>query len=268
MQTETTTATAPAATPGPGAARRRGPATAVLIAETRLFLREPGSLFWVFVFPSLLLVILGFVPAFRETQDDLGGRRVIDLYVPISILLAMITAGIQAMPPVLTAYRERGILRRMSTTPVRPSALLGAQILLHGAACLGSALLVTAVGRTAYGVALPGQLPGYLLALLLAVAAALSLGAMICAVTPTAKAATAVGSGAYLVMMFTAGVWLPVQVMPDILRRIVEITPFGATSQALEQAASGSWPGWIHLGIVALWTAGMGVAASRMFRWQ
>jgi len=266
MQTGTTTA--PATTPGPRAARRRGPAAAVLIAETRLFLREPGSLFWVFAFPSVLLVILGFVPAFKEAQDDLGGRRVIDLYVPISILLAMITAGVQAMPPVLTAYRERGILRRMSATPVRPSALLAAQILLHGAACLGSALLVTVVGRTAYGVPLPEQLPGFSLALLLAVAAALTLGAMICALSRTTKAATAVGTGAYLVMMFSAGVWLPVQTMPDILRRIVEITPFGAASQALEQAASGSWPGWIHLGILALWTVVTGVAASRVFRWQ
>ncbi|AGK80140.1 ABC transporter permease [Streptomyces microflavus] len=266
MQTGTTTA--PATTPGPRAARRRGPAAAVLIAETRLFLREPGSLFWVFAFPSVLLVILGFVPAFKEAQDDLGGRRVIDLYVPISILLAMITAGVQAMPPVLTAYRERGILRRMSATPVRPSALLAAQILLHGAACLGSALLVTVVGRTAYGVPLPGQPAGYLLALLLSAAAALCLGATICALSRTAKAATAVGSVAYLVMMFTAGVWLPVQAMPDILRRVVEITPFGAASQALEQAASGSWPGWIHLGVLALWTAVTGVAASRMFRWQ
>ncbi|MFF6905558.1 ABC transporter permease [Streptomyces sp. NPDC012389] len=264
----TATTTAPDTAPAPRTARRRGPATAVLIAETRLFLREPGSLFWVFVFPSLLLVILGFVPAFKEVRDDLGGRRVIDLYVPISILLAMITAAIQAMPPVLTAYRERGILRRMSATPVRPSALLAAQIVLHAAACLGSALLVTVVGRTAYGVPLPGQLPGYLLALLLAVAAALSLGAAICALARTAKAAIAVGSAAYLVMMFTAGVWLPVQAMPDILRRVVEITPFGAASQALEQAASGSWPGWIHLGVVALWTAVLGVAASRLFRWQ
>lgn len=266
MQTGTTTA--PATTPGPSAVRRRGPAAAVLISEARLFLREPGSLFWVFAFPSVLLVILGFVPAFKEAQDDLGGRRVIDLYVPISILLAMITAGVQAMPPVLTAYRERGILRRMSATPVRPSALLAAQILLHGAACLGSALLVTVVGRTAYGVPLPGQPAGYLLALLLSAAAALTLGATICALSRTAKAATAVGSVAYLVMMFTAGVWLPVQAMPDILRRVVEITPFGAASQALEQAASGSWPGWIHLGVLALWTVVTGVAASRMFRWQ
>ncbi|MEU2069875.1 ABC transporter permease [Streptomyces anulatus] len=266
MPTETTTASATA--PGPRVARRHGPATAVLIAETRLFLREPGNLFWIFVFPSVLLVILGFVPAFKEAQDDLGGRRVIDLYVPISILLAMITAGIQAMPPILSAYRERGILRRMSATPVRPSALLGAQILLHGAACLASALLVTTVGRIAYGVALPEHLPGYLLALLLAVAAVLTLGSMICALSRTTKAATAIGTGAYLVMMFSAGVWLPVQTMPDALRRIVEITPLGAASQALEQAASGSWPGWIHLLVLALWTAALGVAAARLFRWQ
>ncbi|MFD4123720.1 ABC transporter permease [Streptomyces globisporus] len=249
-------------------ARRRGPMAAVLLTETRLFLREPGSLFWILAFPTVLLVILGFVPAFKEADDKLDGRRVIDLYVPVSVLLAMIMAGLQAMPPVLTAYRERGILRRMFTTPVRPSALLTAQITLHGAAALGSALLVVAVGRIGYGVALPGQLFGYVLSLLLAVAAVLALGATICALSRTTKAATAVGSVAYLAMMFTAGVWVPVQVMPDTLRRIVEITPFGAAAQALDQAASGSWPSWAYLGVVALWTVLLGLGAGRLFRWQ
>lgn len=249
-------------------ARRRGPLTAVLLTETRLFLREPGSMFWILAFPTVLLVILGFVPSFTEADDNLGGRRVIDLYVPVSVLLAMIMAGLQAMPPVLTAYRERGILRRMSTTPVRPSALLTAQIALHGAAALGSAALVVAVGRIGYGVALPGQFAGYALALLLAVSAVLALGGTICALARTTKAATAVGSVAYLAMMFTAGVWVPVQAMPDTLRRIVQITPLGAASQALDQAASGAWPSWAYLGVVALWTALLGLAASRLFRWQ
>ncbi|WP_430478207.1 ABC transporter permease [Streptomyces sp. P11-1] len=258
-------------TPAPGTTAtgpRRGPTAAVLLAETRLFLREPGSLFWILAFPSVLLVILGFVPAFKEPQEGLGGRRVIDLYVPISVLLAMIMSGLQAMPPVLTAYRERGILRRMSTTPVRPSAILTAQITLHGAAALGSALLVVLVGRIAYGVELPGHLPGYLLALLLAVTVVLAMGATICALSRTTKAATAVGSVAYLAMMFTAGVWVPVQVMPDTLRRIVQATPFGSASQALDQAASGTWPSWAYLGVVALWTVVLGSAAARLFRWQ
>ncbi|WP_406409173.1 ABC transporter permease [Streptomyces halstedii] len=249
-----------------GPARR--PATVVLRTEIRLFLREPGALFWVMVFPTVLLTVLGLIPSFREDQEDLGGRSVIDLYVPVAVLLAMIMAGLQAMPPVLTVYRERGILRRMSTTPVRPSALLTAQIVLHGAASLCSAALVLAVGRVAFGVRLPGQITGYTLSLVLAVACVLALGATVCALSRTSKVATAVGSVAYLVMMFTAGVWVPVQTMPGLLRRIVECTPLGAASQALDQAARGDWPGWTHLAVVALWTAVLGAASTRLFRWE
>lgn len=249
------------------AAPSRAP-LAVLRSEARLFLREPGSLFWILAFPTVLMTILGLIPSFREYDDGLGGRRVIDLYVPVAVLLAMIMAGLQAMPPVLTGYRERGILRRMSTTPVRPSAVLGAQIVLHGAAALGSTLLVTAVGRIAFGVRLPGQPFGYLLALLLAVACVLALGALVCAVSRTTKISAAIGSVVFFVMMFTAGVWVPVQTMPDTVRRIVQVTPFGAASQALDRAATGAWPSWAYLAVVALWTVLAAAAAIRTFRWE
>ncbi|OKJ67538.1 ABC transporter permease [Streptomyces sp. CB02261] len=242
--------------------------TMVLRTEARLFLREPGSLFWVMVSPTVLLVILGLIPSFREASEDLGGRRVIDLYVPVSVLFALIMAGLQAMPPVLAGYRERGILRRMSTTPVRPGTLLTAQVALHAVAALVSSLLVVTVGRLAFGVALPGNLPGYALALLLAVAAGLALGAAVCAVSRSQKIATAVGSAVFFPTMFTAGVWVPVQAMPDTLQRIVQLTPFGAASQALDAAASGGWPGWAALGTTVLWTAVLTAASVRWFRWE
>ncbi|MFJ9678975.1 ABC transporter permease [Streptomyces sp. NPDC101194] len=244
------------------------PWAAVLRSETRLFLREPAALFWILVFPTALMTILGLIPSFRNPDDALGGRRVIDLYVPVAVLLAMIMAGLQAMPPVLTGYRERGILRRMSTTPVPPSALLTAQIALHGAAALGSSALVLAVGRIAFGVALPGQPLGYVLALLLSTASVLVLGALLCALSRTTKASAAISSVVNLVMMFSAGVWIPVQSMPDTLRRIVEVTPFGAASQALDRAASGGWPGWAQLGVMALWAAVATGLATRLFRWE
>ncbi|MFC7919521.1 ABC transporter permease [Streptomyces cinereoruber] len=244
------------------------PTATVLKTEARLFGREPGSLFWVMLSPTLLLVILGLIPSFREASEDLGGRRVIDLYVPVSVLFALIMSGLQAMPPVLSGYRERGILRRMSTTPVRPGALLTAQLALHAAAALVSALLVIAVGRLAFGVALPGNPAGYLLALLLAVACGLALGATVCAVSRTQKIATAVGSAVFFPTMFTAGVWVPVQAMPDTLQRIVGLTPFGAASEALDTAASGGWPGWAALGGMALWAVALTGASVRWFRWQ
>ncbi|MGW9438147.1 ABC transporter permease [Streptomyces sp. NPDC055607] len=242
--------------------------TTVLKTEARLFGREPGSLFWVMLSPTLLLVILGLIPSFREASEDLGGRRVIDLYVPVSVLFALIMSGLQAMPPVLSGYRERGILRRMSTTPVRPGTLLTAQLVLHAAAALVSALLVVAVGRLAFGVALPEDPAGYLIALLLAVACGLALGAAVCAVARTQKVATAVGSAVFFPTMFTAGVWVPVQAMPDTLQRIVGLTPFGAASEALDAAASGGRPGWAALGIMALWAVVLTGASVRWFRWE
>ncbi|MET9539659.1 ABC transporter permease [Streptomyces sp. NPDC006553] len=244
------------------------PAAAVLRTEARLFTREPGSLFWVMLSPTVLLVILGLIPSFREASEDLGGRRVIDLYVPVSVLFALIMSGLQAMPPVLAGYRERGILRRMSTTPVRPGALLTAQIALHAAAALVSSTLAVTVGRIAFGVALPGNPAGYVLALLLAVASGLALGSAVCAVSRSQKIATAVGSAVFFPTMFTAGVWVPVQAMPDTLQRIVGLTPFGAASKALDAAASGDWPGWAALGVMALWTAVLTGTSVRWFRWE
>ncbi|MEV6756259.1 ABC transporter permease [Streptomyces sp. NPDC051214] len=262
-----TAVTAPRAPANRGTDKNRASA-AVLKAEFRIFRREPGSLFWIMAFPTVLLLILGSIPSFREATDSLGGLRTIDVYVPVTVLLSLIMAGLQAMPPLLTGYRERGILRRMSATPVRPSAVLGAQMGIHGAAALVSALLSLAVGRLAFDVALPGQAFGYVVALLLAVLCGLALGAMVSAISRTTKAATAIGSAVFFPMMFSAGVWLPVQAMPDALARIVEITPLGAASQALGEAAAGDWPGWVHLGVLALWTVALTAGASRWFRWE
>jgi ABC-2 type transport system permease protein len=242
--------------------------TAVLRTEARLYAREPGILFWIIAFPAVLMTILGLIPSFRDADASLGNRRLIDLYVPVAVLLALIMAGLQAMPPVLTGYRERGILRRMSTTPVRPASLLTAQLVLLGAGAFLSAVLVIVVGRLAFGVRLPAQLAGYVLALVLATAAALALGAVVCAVSRNQKAAQAIGSATLFPAMFTSGVWLPVQTMPHLLRSIVEYTPFGAASAALDQAMRGGWPGWTHLGVMALWTVLLTAGAARWFRWE
>ncbi|MCP3767128.1 MULTISPECIES: ABC transporter permease [Streptomyces] len=241
---------------------------AVLRTEVRLFRREPGGVFWVLLFPTLLLAILGSIPSFREADPSFGGLRPVDAYVPVAVLLGLIVGGVQGMPQTLTAYREHGILRRMATTPVRATALLGAQMLVYGGAALLSALLSLAVGRTAFGVPLPRQPFGYLLALLLAVAAALALGALLSALSRTAKIAGAVGSAALFPAMFCAGVWLPVQAMPDLLAGIVGWTPFGAAAEALNQAAAGDWPGGIHLAVLAAWTVLLTAAAVRWFRWE
>ncbi|MFF4900789.1 ABC transporter permease [Streptomyces sp. NPDC001068] len=242
--------------------------TAVLRTEFRLFRREPGAVFWIFLFPTLLLAILGSIPSFRDADESLGGLRPVDAYVPVAVLIALIMSGVQSLPQALTGHRERGVLRRMRLTPVRPSALLSAQMVVTGTVALGSALLALAVGRLAFDVRLPGQPGGYLLALLLTTVAALALGSLVSALSRTTKIAGAIGSAVFFPMMFCAGVWIPVREMPHALSRVVQLTPFGAAARALDQAAAGHWPGWDHLGVLAAWAILLTAGAARWFRWE
>ena len=48
------------------------PTRGLLATEARLFAREPGWLFWILLFPSLLLGVLGLVPSFREPDPELA----------------------------------------------------------------------------------------------------------------------------------------------------------------------------------------------------
>ena len=245
------------------------PATrAVLRTETRLFGRELASLFWILVFPVALLCVLGAIPSFRDPNDALGGLRTIDVYLPTVILFSMIAAALMTMPPVVFAYRESGVLRRLGTTPVGPAAVLGAQVLLHAAAVVVSSLIAIVTGRVVFGIALPDSLLGYALAYVLVLLASFSLGAVVTAVSPNARVGTAVGMVVFFPSMFTAGVYVPVQALPSPLRDIVGVSPLGAATEAMTQAMSGGFPDARHLLVVAAWAAVLSLIAVRTFRWE
>jgi ABC-2 type transport system permease protein len=138
--------------------------------ELKLFLRDPMAVFFAIAFPPLLLGILGSIPAFREPSEDLGGQRVIDLYVPIMIGFVLAMLAISVLPTYLATYREKGILRRLATTPAQPTSLLLAQMTLALGMALVAVTLVLGVGAVAFGTAMPEQPAGFLVAFLLAAA--------------------------------------------------------------------------------------------------
>lgn len=241
---------------------------AILRSEVRLFRREPAAVFWVLCFPTLLLCILGAIPVFRDPDKGVGGVALVALYTNIVVLTSMATASLQGLPNVLTGYRERGILRRISTTPAPPGSVLGAQFVIELAAIMCSSLMALVVARIVFDVDFPRQFAGFLLAFVLCAASMLALGSLISAVAPTVKVAGALGTAAFFPMLFTAGMWVPVAAMPRGLQRVVEYFPLGAGARALDQAAAGSWPGLDHLAVVLVWTVALAAVAVRRFRWQ
>jgi ABC-2 type transport system permease protein len=236
--------------------------------ETKLFFREPTAVFFVLAFPPLLLVILGFVPPFREPNPEIGGLRVIDLYAPIIIAMGIAMLSLNSLPQMFASYREKGILRRMATTPVRPSALIGAQLAMSVALSIGTALLILAVARLGFDIALPDNLAVYLLMYVLCLLSMLTLGLLIAALAPTAKGAAAIGSVLFFPVLFFAGLWLPRAQMPEVLRRISDFTPLGAGVQSLQDATAGHWPQLLHVAVMLGWTIVAGGLAARYFRWE
>jgi ABC-2 type transport system permease protein len=129
--------------------------TKLTFTELKLFLRDPTAVFFTVVFPPLLLGILGAIPAFRQPSEDLGGQRAIDLYVPIMVAFVLAILALSVVPTYLATYREKGILRRLATTPVRPSGLLLAQLAIGLGMALAAVTLVLGVGVVAFDTALP-----------------------------------------------------------------------------------------------------------------
>ena len=249
--------------------------TKIAQTEARLMLRDAASAFFGVVFPGLLLVALALVlPGFRDVIDDpeapaeLIGVRPVDIYVPVVLALAIATVGLTILPAYLAAYREQGVLRRLSTTPAAPRDLLGAQVVVNlGFLTVGSLIAVLA-GGIAFDVDWPSNVPALVLAFALATVASFGIGLVIAAVVPSARVASGVGSIIYFPMLFFAGVWTPGAAMPDAARSIADFTPIGAASEAMADAWSGAWPTLLHLAVLAGWAVVASFAAARLFRWE
>ncbi len=234
--------------------------------EWRLLRREPLVLFFGLCFPLLLLIAMGI--ATDGADENLGGLRLVEAYVPILIAFTLSMLGISSLPSVLAVYRERGVLRRLATTPVPPWRLLAAQVMVSATTALGAVVVVLVVARLAFDVALPGQALGFALAFVLTAAALMAIGLVIASVAPTSRTANAIGTFTWFPLMFFAGLWVPREAMGDTLRGVSDATPLGAGVGALQQAMAGDFPDLGHLAVLVAYAVVAAVLATRLFRWE
>jgi ABC-2 type transport system permease protein len=252
------------------AARRRSAMTQLIITELKLFTRGRSlvGLSLSAGFPLLLMIIFGAIHSFNTPVGKFGGLTTLDVYVPILLVFAIALLSLVAMPATLAGYRELGYLRRLKTTPAGPLRVLVAELTVKLVVSVGLVIVLLAVARGGYGVAAPRQAGGFIVAGVLAAAALMAAGLFVSAVAPNAGAARGIGAILFYLMMFFAGLWLPIQNMPRILQHISHATPLGAAVPALQSATQGQWPGWLPLVTMAAYAVAFGLAAARFFRWE
>lgn len=235
--------------------------------EARLLTREPLMLFFSVALPSIVLTVLALVPALSEPSEDLGGLRFVDYFAPSVVVLTLALVALQGVPNVLASYREQGVLRRLSVTPVSPALVLIAQLAVNFGLAVFSTALVIAIGRLAFDIPLPRHLLGFVLAFLVGITALFAIGLIIAAVAPTTRAAGGIATVGYLLVIFFGGVMLPRFLLPDVIVRLGGYVPPGV--QALQDAWIGTAPpDALHLLIMAGIAIASAAVAAKIFRWE
>jgi ABC-2 type transport system permease protein len=237
------------------------------LTELRMVLRERSRMIRL-VIPFVLMVIFGSIPFYMQRRASLGGYTLFDAYLPILISYALGLAALTGLATVLAGYREKGVLRRLQTTPAGPVRVLAAQFIAQLAVVTVMVILIIGVARLGYGVFLPREAGGFVVAALLAAAALLAIGLLVAAMAKTSQSAQGIGLVLFFPLMFFAGLFFPIPVMPHFLQHLSHATPLGAAVEALSAAWVGHWPPGLALWTLAAYAVGCGLVAARLFRWE
>lgn len=241
----------------------------MLQTETILYLRDIGNGIFVLLFPAVLLLGVSYgLPGMRDAVPEFGGLTPAQVFAPIMISVSIATAGLAALPNYLASYRETGVLRRLSTTPMRPQGLLLAQLVVNAAGLVVGAALAIGLGMALLDVPMPDQLLLTIVATLLGTASCFGIGMVIGGIADKATTASGVGMLIYFPMLFFAGLWTPGPAMPETIARIATYTPLGAASQALQETWFGDGVPLRQLVVMAVWAVVTFLVASKTFRWK
>lgn len=245
-----------------------GVLTKITKVEGKLFLRDTTTSLIALLLPVGLMVVFGAI-GLGEPDAEADDAGISEAFVPVMAMsLAIAMLSFSVVPTVLATYREKGILRRLGTTPVHPSRVLTGQLIVNVAAAVGGVIAVVLLGALFFDFGLPDNVLAFIVSVVLFIAAMMSVGMVIAAVAKTAKQGTGIGMLVFFPSMFFAGVWTPGDLMPEWARPIRDWSPMGAGMEALTKSWEGDWPDAKHLFAMALATVVFGAIAARIFRWE
>ena len=238
-----------------------------LHAQQLLFWRNREAAFFSFLFPIILLVLLGSVYG-DEPIEGVDAAT----YLVVGLLgYGVAATAFAGLAITLVVRREAGLLKRVRGTPLGPGTYLSAVIASTVIVILLQVLAQLAIGRYVLDAELPESPGSFAVAITLGAAAFAALGVAITALVRTAEGSSAVVNAIYLPMAFISGAFFSTQEMPRFLEVISEVLPLTylldlirvtfIAGEGLDSAAG-------ELAAVLGWgTVGL-VLAVRLFRWE
>lgn len=213
-------------------------------------------------------------PALFEIQtEEVNARNVryIDFLLPGIVALAVMQMSTFSVAFVFVDYKEKGILKRLLATPMKPYQFITANIVTRLIAALAQTIILIALGILIFKSQVIGSYPLMLLIAALGGMMFLGLGFTISGIAKTVDAVPAIANLIVFPMMFLGGVFFPTDSMPDWLQRVVQYLPLTYFSHALREVmARGSTITQIAPDIYAMiaWAVALLVLANISFSFE
>jgi ABC-2 type transport system permease protein len=237
--------------------------------ETKLFLREPMATFFTLAFPMMILFLFGSIWGNKPT-DQTGGFGFVDMSVPGYTAVIIASTGLIALSISMATYREKGILRRLRATPLRPQALLSAQIIVFYALTAFGMVLLILSGLIVFSLRFGGNALSVFAGFSLCTLSIFSMGFVLAGVMPTARTAQIVAMALFYPMMFLCGAFIPWEILPRTMQQFSQVLPLTHVVSFLQGLWMGN--GWAqHLKEVGILSGVLVVCvivSAKTFRWE
>lgn len=236
-------------------------------SELRLQFREPMALIFTLAFPVFLMIVFGAIFG-NDPNEAMAGYGQIDLSLPGYIGMIVGTVGMLGIPMTLANYRDNGVLRRLSASPVKPSWILWAQVVTQVVLSLLGIVILVVTGIVLFDVRLPAVGASLVPAAMLGGLSFFAIGFVLAGVLPNARTAQAVGMAIFYPMLFLSGAAMPRFLMPESVRRISEFMPLTHVVKLMEDLWIAGTLNLVSLTVlIALLIAGV-ILARTTFRWE
>lgn len=238
--------------------------------EVKIFLREPMGAIGTIVIPVVVFLGLGRVASRTVTPEAISGSSWVRVVLPVFAALLIALSAVISLVTIISIYREGGILKRLRATPLRPTTILTAHVLVKLLFTAATLALLVLAGRRYYPVGMQVSMVSATLALLAATWSVLSLGFVIASLVPTARFAQPIAAAIFYPMVALSGLFVPIAALPPRLQPLARVLPLTPAVSLLK----GIWQGdaWsTHAGDVAALIVVFAVCvvlSSRVFRWE
>ena len=197
------------------------------------FLRQRATVFWTIAWPSLWVFIsaVSFASAIPEEIAALARGA----FTMSMLLFALMIAGMGNLPASIAEDRERGLMAKLKSMPLRPINDLAGRILGLVGFSIVASIAVLAVGYACGGrlnltVARAGAAIGFLsVAFLTSVGIGVTIGSLVKEV----HGATMTGIGISVVTAALGGIFAPYSALPDFLKAFARVYPVSSANSSL-----------------------------------